>query len=58
MAAGVRAFVLIGSALRGEQMAAVFVKALPRIERFVAENQAPFIARVNKRGQVTLLVAE
>ncbi len=41
---------------RGEQMAAVFVKALPRIERFVAENPAPFIARVNEHGQATLLV--
>jgi hypothetical protein len=58
MQAGVRAFVLVAGNLSGQEMAAVFVKALPAIRRFVTNRQAPFIARVTRSGAVSMLVAK
>jgi hypothetical protein len=37
-------------------MAEVFVHALPAIRRFVASHQPPFIAKVTRRGTVSMLV--
>lgn len=54
--AGVSAFVLTSGNLRGEEMADVFVRALPAIRRFVARYTPPFIATVTKSGGVSLLV--
>jgi predicted nuclease of predicted toxin-antitoxin system len=53
---GVRAFVLIAGNLTGREMAEVFVHALPAIRRFVASHQPPFIAKVTRRGTVSMLV--
>jgi hypothetical protein len=53
--AKVRAFVLTSTRLQGLEMAAAFIKALPRIRRFVAGNPAPFIARVSRTGKVSPL---
>jgi hypothetical protein len=55
MQAGVRAFVLVAGNLSGPEMATAFVTALPAIRRFVARYQPPFIARVTRRGTVSLL---
>lgn len=53
--AGVRAFVLRGGNLTGEQMATALVKALPKIRRLIRKQAAPFIAGVSAGGAVTLL---
>ncbi len=54
--AGVRAFVLVRRSLSGSAMAEAFVQALPAMQRFVAQHQAPFIARVTQTGNVSLLL--
>ena len=56
-AAGVRMFVLGAGDLQGSEMAAAFVRALPRMERFVRRHPAPFIARVTKSGAVAMLAS-
>ena len=53
--ARVRAFVLTSSQLQGVEMAAAFVKALPRIKRLIANRAPPFIGRVARSGKVSLL---
>jgi len=53
--AGVAAFVLSGGNLRGDEMAEIFVKALPAMCRFARKNCPPFIARITKGGSVTRL---
>lgn len=53
--AGVRVFVLTAGDLQGAEMAAIFVKALPAINRCSARNTPPFIARVTKSGSVSML---
>jgi hypothetical protein len=54
--ARVRAFVLGGRNLSGPAMAEAFVQALPAMRQFVAQYQAPFIARVTQAGNVSLLL--
>jgi predicted nuclease of predicted toxin-antitoxin system len=54
--AGVRAFVLVAGNLSGREMAAVFVKALPAMRRFMVRHPPPFIAKVTRSGAVSLLV--
>jgi predicted nuclease of predicted toxin-antitoxin system len=51
----VRAFVLTGGNLRGEEMADAFVRALPKMDRTVREVPAPFIARVSSSGEVKVV---
>ncbi len=53
--ARVRAFVLTAGDLQGTEMAAIFLKALPAMNRFAARNPPPFIARVTRSGSVALL---
>ncbi len=55
MKAGVAAFILTSGDLHGEEMAQIFVKALPRIERFLRKHAKPFIAKIAKDGSVSLL---
>lgn len=55
MKAGVAAFILTSGDLHGEEMAQIFVKALPRITRFLQKYAKPFIAKVAKDGSVSLL---
>ena len=54
--AGVGAFILTAGDLSGEEMANVFVKALPAISKFLAKHDRPFIARVTKSGSVTIML--
>jgi predicted nuclease of predicted toxin-antitoxin system len=55
MNAGVGAFVLTAGNLNAGEMAQAFVKALPRIHKFLAKHRRPFIANVTSSGQVSLL---
>ena len=57
LASGVRAFALTGGDLRGEEMAAILVSALPRIQRFLGKNKGPFIAKVTRGGQVQMILS-
>lgn len=52
--AQVRAFILVSGNLTGSQMAEAFVKALPKMLRFVAQHDPPFIAKVFRNGGVEL----
>jgi predicted nuclease of predicted toxin-antitoxin system len=53
--AGVRAFVLTAGNITGEEMAAAFVSALPRMLRLIQRESPPFIATVSRSGLVRLL---
>lgn len=54
--ANVRAFVLTaGGDLSGSEMARIFVAALPRMRRLCAKTKPPFIARVTRDGNVSLI---
>lgn len=50
--AGVAAFVLTSGNMSGADMASAFVKALPRIARFLRKYTPPYIAKVHKDGKV------
>ena len=49
-----RVFVLVAGNLRGSEIAAVFVAALPAMFRILRGREGPFVARVTKRGAVAL----
>lgn len=49
-----RVFVLTAGNLRGAEIAAVFVKALPRIHRVLRVRPGPFLARVSQSAIVTI----
>ena len=49
-------FTLTARDCQGSEMADIFVKVLPRITRFLKKNQPPFIAKVTRRGDVSMLV--
>jgi predicted nuclease of predicted toxin-antitoxin system len=55
MNAGVGAFILTAGDLQGDEMAKIFVKALPAIAKFLRKHKKPFIARVARDGSVSLL---
>jgi predicted nuclease of predicted toxin-antitoxin system len=56
MVSGVRAFVLVAGNLTGPEMAAIFVKALPRMSRFATKHSPPFIAKIHRDGSVEMWV--
>ena len=49
-----RVFVLTAGNLRGIEIAAIFLKALPRIAKILHTVPGPFVARVSQLGQVKL----
>jgi hypothetical protein len=51
----VRAFAFSSGNLRAEEMAGIFLKALPKIRRFLEEEQPPFLATITKSGDVLML---
>jgi predicted nuclease of predicted toxin-antitoxin system len=57
LAAKVRAFVLTSGNLRADEMAAAFMKALPKMERLLRKTRGPFVARVTRGGKTDLLMA-
>ena len=55
-AAGVHAFILSAGSITGDEMAAAFTNALPKMLRIVAENAPPVIGRVTRSGNVSVVV--
>jgi predicted nuclease of predicted toxin-antitoxin system len=53
-ASNARVFVLTAGNLRGSEIAAVFLAALPRICRVLHSRPGPFVARVTQLGHVTI----
>jgi hypothetical protein len=51
----VRVFIFGSGEMKAQEMAEAFVKALPRISRFVRNKPAPFFARISRFGLVSLL---
>jgi PIN domain-containing protein len=49
-----RVFVLVAGSLRGSEIAAAFVAALPRICRILRKHAGPFVARITKDGGVVM----
>ena len=56
MNAGVAAFILTAGDLQGEEMARIFVNALPAINKFLGKHSKPFIAKVGRNGAVAILL--
>ena len=54
-ASNARVFVLTAGNLRGIEIAAVFLAALPRICKVLHSRPGPFIARVSRSGHVTFV---
>jgi PIN like domain len=50
--AGVRMFVLVSQNLSGADMANIFLKAIPEMEKFILKNITPFIAKVDRDSKV------
>jgi len=57
LAARLGAFVLTAGNLTGEEMADVFRRALPAMDRFAKKYAPPFIAKVRTSGAVSMLLA-
>ena len=53
-AAKLRVFALSAANLSGDQQAAAFIRALPKIRRLASNKAGPFIARVTATGAVDL----
>ena len=58
MNSGVAAFILTAGDLQGEEMARIFVKALPAITKFLKKHRKPFTAKVARNGSVSMLFRE
>ena len=54
LSSGVRAFVLTSAQLSGAEMAAIFIRNLPRIQRLAQKTDAPFVAKVTRGGVIEL----
>ncbi len=55
LAANLRVFVLTSGNLRGEEMAELFVRNLPKMETMARRTPAPFIARLTRTEAPTLV---
>jgi len=54
--AKVRAFVLAAQGdLRAETLAEIFIKALPKVRKTVTKQKRPFVAKISRNGDVTML---
>ena len=51
--AGVQQFVLVSGNLKSEQMAEAFIMAMLRMDRLVRKHRGPFVARLNRAGEIT-----
>jgi predicted nuclease of predicted toxin-antitoxin system len=51
----VAAFILTAGDVTGAEMANIFIKALPKMRRFVTKYERPFIASVTRSGAVVLI---
>jgi predicted nuclease of predicted toxin-antitoxin system len=50
--AEVRMFVLVSQNLSGADMANIFLKAIPNMEKFILNHVAPFIAKVDRDSKI------
>jgi len=57
MRAGVRAFILSGGNIPAVELAAIFLRALPRLRRLVVHKGA-FIARITRGSKVKVIVRQ
>ena len=55
MGAGVAAFILSARNIKAAEMASIFIRALPKIKRLLKKTKRPFIARVTRSGDVSIL---
>ena len=55
LAYGVRAFILTAKALNGDEMAAIFVSALPKLAKILEKNSGPFVATITASGIVRVV---
>lgn len=55
MRSSVAAFILTAGGVTAVEMANIFISALPKIRRFVAKYERPFIASVTRSGAVVLI---
>jgi len=55
VAYGVQAFVLTAKGLNGDEMAAIFVQALPRIAKTLSKHPDAFVATVTQAGAVNVV---
>lgn len=51
-----RVFALVAGNIDGRSMAAIFLSAQRKMIKFIAENQAPFVAKLYRTGRVTMWV--
>lgn len=56
LSAGVASFILISGNLTGSDEAMAYVKALPKMAGYLSNQKKPFIAKVDKSGNVTLWI--
>jgi hypothetical protein len=52
--ANIKMFILAAQNLNGEDMAAIFLKAIVVMQEFVRRHDAPFIAKIYKNGRVEM----
>jgi len=52
--ANIKMFILAAQNLNGEDMAAIFLKAIIVMQEFVRRHDAPFIAKIYKNGRVEM----
>lgn len=55
VSAGVAAFMLTATGITGDEMAAVFVRGLPRMTQLVRTRTRPFIATVTGSGAISII---
>ena len=53
---GVRLFTLTAKDVQGEEMATIFLRAMPAMRRLVTKQKPPFIAKVTRSAAVILWV--
>jgi predicted nuclease of predicted toxin-antitoxin system len=56
MTSGVRAFAFRSGNLTAQEMAAIFLKALPRVANLVRSNPGPFVASILRDGSVRVVL--
>lgn len=57
LASGVAAFVLSSGGLSGPDMGVAFVKAYPRMQKFLRDHAPPFVVKVDRRGKLQAFTA-
>jgi predicted nuclease of predicted toxin-antitoxin system len=50
VAANAKVFTLTAGSVQGSEMAAIFIKAMPKIKTYVETNAPPYIVRISKAG--------